>query len=50
VREYLTVLDDAAFGGATPDAPKHLAVADLGGVDKSARGRDDHPVCFFAKF
>jgi len=22
----------------------------LGGVDKSARGRDDHPVCFFAKF
>jgi len=28
VREYLTVLDDAAFGGATPVAPKQLAVAD----------------------
>jgi len=28
VREYLAVLDDAAFGGATPVAPKQLAVAD----------------------
>ena len=28
VREYLTVLDDAAFGAATPVAPKQLAVAD----------------------
>lgn len=28
VREYLTVLDDAAFGGATPVQPKQLAVAD----------------------
>lgn len=28
VREYLAVLDDAAFGAATPVAPKQLAVAD----------------------
>jgi transposase len=28
VREYLAVLDDAAFGGATPVPPKQLAVAD----------------------
>jgi hypothetical protein len=28
VREYLAVLDDAAFGGATPVTPKQLAVAD----------------------
>lgn len=28
VREYLAVLDDAAFGGATPVEPKQLAVAD----------------------
>jgi IS5 family transposase len=28
VREYLAVLDDAAFGGATPVVPKQLAVAD----------------------
>jgi transposase len=28
VREYLTVLDDVAFGAATPVAPKQLAVAD----------------------
>jgi hypothetical protein len=28
VREYLAVLDDAAFGGATSVAPKQLAVAD----------------------
>ncbi|MGC6331833.1 transposase [Rhizorhabdus sp. FW153] len=28
VREYLAVLDDAAFGGATPVAPRQLAVAD----------------------
>lgn len=27
VREYLAVLDDAAFGGATPVAPKQLAAA-----------------------
>ena len=25
VREYLEVLDDAAFGGATPVVPKYLA-------------------------
>jgi transposase len=28
VREYLAVLDDAAFGGATPVPPRQLAVAD----------------------
>jgi hypothetical protein len=28
VREYLAVLDDAAFGAATPVAPKYLAPAD----------------------
>src|ERR1043166_631085 len=28
VREYLAVLDDAAFGAATPVAPKQLAAAD----------------------
>jgi transposase len=28
VREYLAVLDDAAFGAATPVVPKQLAVAD----------------------
>lgn len=28
IREYLAVLDDAAFGGATPVPPKQLAVAD----------------------
>lgn len=28
IREYLEVLDDAAFGGATPVQPKQLAVAD----------------------
>jgi hypothetical protein len=28
VREYLAVLDDAAFGGATPAPPKQLAVTD----------------------
>ncbi len=28
VREYLAVLDDAAFGGATPVAPKFISVAD----------------------
>ena len=28
VREYLAMLDDAAFGGATPVPPKQLAVAD----------------------
>jgi hypothetical protein len=28
VREYLAVLDDAAFGGATPVVPKFLSVAD----------------------
>ena len=28
MREYLAVLDDAAFGAATPVAPKQLAVAD----------------------
>jgi transposase len=28
VREYLSVLDDAAFGAATPVVPKRLAVAD----------------------
>src|ERR1700723_1546527 len=28
VREYLAVLDDAAFGGATPVAPKFLSIAD----------------------
>ena len=28
VREYLAVLDDAAFGGATPVPPMQLAVAD----------------------
>jgi len=28
VREYVAVLDDAAFGGATPVPPKQLAVAD----------------------
>jgi hypothetical protein len=28
VREYLAVLDDAAFGATTPVAPKQLAVAD----------------------
>ena len=27
VREYLAVLDDAVFGGATPVEPKQLAVA-----------------------
>src|SRR5580693_8084569 len=28
VREYLAVLDDAAFGGATPVVPKFLSIAD----------------------
>ena len=28
MRKYLAVLDDAAFGGATPVAPKQLPVAD----------------------
>jgi hypothetical protein len=28
VREYLEVLDDAAFGGATPVTPKFISVAD----------------------
>jgi transposase len=28
VREYLTVLDDAAFGGATPVVPKFISIAD----------------------
>ncbi len=28
VREYLTVLDDAAFGAATPVVPKFISVAD----------------------
>jgi transposase len=28
VREYLAVLDDAAFGGATPVVPKFISVAD----------------------
>ena len=28
VREYLAVLDDAAFGAATPVVPKYLAPAD----------------------
>jgi hypothetical protein len=27
VREYLAVLDDAAFGAATPVAPKFISVA-----------------------
>jgi len=29
VRKYLVVLDDVAFGGATPVPPKRLAVTDL---------------------
>ena len=28
VREYLAVLDEAAFGGATPVVPKFIATAD----------------------
>jgi hypothetical protein len=28
VREYLAVLDDAAFGGATPVTPKFISLAD----------------------
>lgn len=28
VEEYLGVLDDAAFGGATPVPPKYLSTAD----------------------
>jgi hypothetical protein len=40
LREYLAVLDDAAFGGATPVAPKQLAVADLppAGAPRRANG------------
>jgi transposase len=31
VREYLEMLDDAAFGGATPVTPEFISVADRGG-------------------
>ena len=38
VREYLAVLDDAAFGGATPVAPKFLSIADPASRWTSASG------------
>jgi transposase len=42
VEEYLAVLDDAAFGGATPVQPKHLSPADPArpGPRPGARARD----------
>ncbi len=38
VREYLTVLDDAAFGSATPVTPKFISVADPASRWTSANG------------
>jgi hypothetical protein len=40
VREYLTVLDDAALGGATPVLPKFISIAD------PASNRGEWRACF----
>ncbi len=37
VREYLEVLDEAAFGGATPVTPKFISIADPASLDRCQR-------------